>query len=902
MGGGDESGSATLPTGPGIDISNSAPEVTFQILFPGQSDETMTLDTSLRASTGLIGGVKAASEAGTAARITARITLLQPTNQAQPVTTLSQTVPVDNSGSATLVFRNVPALSCVGELLVEHGTIVTHNKFHGMADLEAGATATIVIVPVNDDSLEDISARIALRLIEQPGVFAMAPATGLTRWIRQIISRFTLGTDGLFDTAFAALEESFRHGYPVQTGQIGIELQLPEGASLATSSLKVVTPLDEKTFDLDGKTNIATDLAQGTGIGVLYACENPEGNSVLLNFSASTTGRLPLSIESTAEALILIDPCIGRLSTEQISQWRVLARQHQDFPQLLSQIAESVRTDPISPLDPERHPEIYNLVVPISLDCLQQILPPASIRPATAGNTPIVSLSDTETTEIAYDNQSFCFYHAYVDGFVMDLALKDFLVKRQSTIGQILDWGAGVLALDQTTSIFGSSGKINADISRSQHVIFKKHVALSLSDGVLGAIIPILGLGEKPPVSKELLEYGRALEIAYEGLRAGSASPNSRDVAWQLLDVAANPQTIRLLGRIMARHIRKSSIRTALSVIGKKIAWPVAAAEAAYGTTELARICDAVMFDPKSIEYGPFYYRTAAHSLGELKYAFGELKNIVVLPPERPLKPKTSFDLDTLKIEVTYATATIKIISADEKTTILQTLSKEQTRTHTKLEPVFKNGGITVKWQNTFVKEAIFNAPEVSGAYPVECLFTEKWGERLLTASTTFDLEVSAIQNLAYNKTATQSAVPWTHNFTMGALNGVDGVKTGKDLTEYEWFPNHNPLGFFYALAADAEHPLPWWQVDIGAEAEIHEIKIYNRQSPYPEDMGATANMQVLMSTDGTNWESVYAHNGASWQTMSIPTNKKRGRFVKVQVPGQNFFILWEVEVMGIED
>lgn len=119
----------------------------------------------------------------------------------------------------------------------------------------------------------------------------------------------------------------------------------------------------------------------------------------------------------------------------------------------------------------------------------------------------------------------------------------------------------------------------------------------------------------------------------------------------------------------------------------------------------------------------------------------------------------------------------------------------------------------------------------------------------------------------------------------MDAAGGCDGVKNG------QW-------GFHTEFSEN-----PWWQVDLGAETDVGRIQVWNRC-----DGGSaprTEKMEVLLSSDGTDWRTVYRHDGTVF--LGFPDNKplnvslqgEKTRFVRVQIPGQNYLHLDEVEVFG---
>lgn len=114
------------------------------------------------------------------------------------------------------------------------------------------------------------------------------------------------------------------------------------------------------------------------------------------------------------------------------------------------------------------------------------------------------------------------------------------------------------------------------------------------------------------------------------------------------------------------------------------------------------------------------------------------------------------------------------------------------------------------------------------------------------------------------------------------AAGGCDGVKNGL------WgFHTENETN-------------PWWQVDLTVETAIAEVRIFNRCDAFPE---RTASIIVLFSDDGSQWHEVYRHDGSVFfgqrdgKPLSVQTGGKSTRFIRLQLAGQTYFHLDEVEI-----
>ncbi|MBX7221402.1 MAG: discoidin domain-containing protein [Blastocatellia bacterium] len=137
------------------------------------------------------------------------------------------------------------------------------------------------------------------------------------------------------------------------------------------------------------------------------------------------------------------------------------------------------------------------------------------------------------------------------------------------------------------------------------------------------------------------------------------------------------------------------------------------------------------------------------------------------------------------------------------------------------------------------------------------------------------------VTNLALRKAATQSSIYYGTGIDQSAACGVDGVIA----------PDKDPHNMFHTRL---DSPA-WWQVDLGQVSQLARIKLHNRQNC--ADRAKT--IQVMLSTDGQRWETVYSHNGTVWDVLNLNVSGKTARFVKLQLREPNYFHLFEVEVWG---
>lgn len=146
--------------------------------------------------------------------------------------------------------------------------------------------------------------------------------------------------------------------------------------------------------------------------------------------------------------------------------------------------------------------------------------------------------------------------------------------------------------------------------------------------------------------------------------------------------------------------------------------------------------------------------------------------------------------------------------------------------------------------------------------------------------------------NLAPDGTASQS----TTSFNGAAARAIDG----------------NTSGVWQQGSVTHTQPndqLPWWQVDLGVNADIDDITIWNRTNccanrladftvfvsvtPFPAD-ATIAELQA----DPTVWS--YTNSGVAGTTTNIAVDAS-GRYVRIQKPSGSALSLAEVEVFGVE-
>ncbi len=146
--------------------------------------------------------------------------------------------------------------------------------------------------------------------------------------------------------------------------------------------------------------------------------------------------------------------------------------------------------------------------------------------------------------------------------------------------------------------------------------------------------------------------------------------------------------------------------------------------------------------------------------------------------------------------------------------------------------------------------------------------------------------------NVALNKPATQSSTLTANGVTGNAGNAVDG----------------NTDGVYWngSVSATNSTSQPWWQVDLGGQFNIEQIRVYNRT----EGSSRLENFQVMVSNTAFSNNLNTALGQASWSqntsgnagTPSNFTLNETARYVRVQANGTSYLTIAEVQVIGCSD
>ncbi|MBF0548464.1 MAG: SUMF1/EgtB/PvdO family nonheme iron enzyme [Candidatus Riflebacteria bacterium] len=226
----------------GADLqSNQTPtanttSVRFQVVLP-DSLEKKTNSVNLAANI--------ASEAGVIANITANANVT-PTvmfeldvvnigNASNPLIITSQTVSVSASGSASVVFTNVPVGSCVGIARINGGSWQGFTDFRGAGDLISNLNNIIQISPTNSRAPADLLAYAVEHLANTPYLYPKIK-NGLVGQLQNLLNNLPQGSNTVYDDLVSAFVNSGIPPIQIQTASNVLSIDEDSLAGMTVSS------------------------------------------------------------------------------------------------------------------------------------------------------------------------------------------------------------------------------------------------------------------------------------------------------------------------------------------------------------------------------------------------------------------------------------------------------------------------------------------------------------------------------------------------------------------------------------------------------------------------------------------------------------------------------------------
>ena len=170
---------------------------------------------------------------------------------------------------------------------------------------------------------------------------------------------------------------------------------------------------------------------------------------------------------------------------------------------------------------------------------------------------------------------------------------------------------------------------------------------------------------------------------------------------------------------------------------------------------------------------------------------------------------------------------------------------------------------------------------------------------KICSVSTTFGLAVFLLLVSAFSSSA--NAAQLSLNSATQSSTGFSGV------AERAIDGNTSGIWSHGSITHTGLTSQPWWSAELSSQANIEEVVLWNRTNCCSNRLSdfylliseapfATNSLSELLS-DSNVWSSFHA--GAVGESVSIPV-EATGQYVRVQLTGQNFLSLAEVQVYGV--
>jgi len=215
---------------------------------------------------------------------------------------------------------------------------------------------------------------------------------------------------------------------------------------------------------------------------------------------------------------------------------------------------------------------------------------------------------------------------------------------------------------------------------------------------------------------------------------------------------------------------------------------------------------------------------------------------------------------------------------------------------------MYHTGGITTEGNRLLATDLEFDKRLRRGYQYLEARIPERWPDNLFERSRLPEatdpevmkrIKLSLAHLAAPDRTlsrgrpcsvSTVAAWSWSDDPNLAATGANDGLLNG-----HCGFHTDNEMN-------------PWWQVDLGAPCSVTSIVIYNRL----DQKERCIDLDIQSSFDNRAWTTVFAKrdghpfgglDGSPLTVQFVPNF--RGRYVRVQLPGEGFLHLDQVEIFG---
>lgn len=229
---------------------------------------------------------------------------------------------------------------------------------------------------------------------------------------------------------------------PVPPPKVEVPTFLAAG-SLLVDPAYLVQPKDVDVVTLAGKASLAQSGSfQVTAVEtydhqVVVFIDATSGKPAYLGLVDPASGLVAADIDSTARALLLLNPFLADAGYAERDQYLAAVVMHEDYPALLSDLDGAYRTIGAEALDPMASPKVYERLVAIMQETMASLGGPGS--PAfVPGKTP-PHIEDVAGPEISFVNPRHCWYAAQIRD-AAGVALEVLPIDRVETILS-MQWG-----------------------------------------------------------------------------------------------------------------------------------------------------------------------------------------------------------------------------------------------------------------------------------------------------------------------------------------------------------------------------------------------------------------------------------------------------------------------------
>ncbi|MBF0547437.1 MAG: SUMF1/EgtB/PvdO family nonheme iron enzyme [Candidatus Riflebacteria bacterium] len=326
--------------------TNVVADVNFKLSLPSPKEAEVggSPITSSSASQEVLAGILAAPNASTT--VTFKLILVNVGNSSRPTDTLIKTVPVSASGSASVVFNRVPALTCIGDIHIDNGKIGLYSDFHGASDLVASVANVITVSPKNTKTKDDVLAATIEKIVASSTLYANVQP-GLASQISGKISGLNFFASTILDDALNASLNGASGTPSIATAPVSVTLTLPVNEN----------PTDYKVYnECNGSVAAGSASVQVTVSNQVpmttYAIAS-SGNKAYITVSSDVNSKLSINPQTTAEALVISNPLFVTNSPTAYSALLQVVRSNPDVTALAS-VIETVYASSDSPYDDPR--------------------------------------------------------------------------------------------------------------------------------------------------------------------------------------------------------------------------------------------------------------------------------------------------------------------------------------------------------------------------------------------------------------------------------------------------------------------------------------------------------------------------------------------------------------------